>query len=69
MINSGMLEKRSVYLRVLSDDQIWEIKRSALDVMQNVGFKVLHAGARKMLKQSIPSVRCAGIPERCAPPP
>jgi len=52
MINSGAVEKRSVYLRVLSDDQIWEIKRSALDVMQNVGFKVLHEGARKMLKQA-----------------
>ena len=52
MINSGMVQKRSVYLRVLSDDQIWEIKRSALDVMQNVGFKVLHEGARKMLKQA-----------------
>ena len=52
MINSGMVQKRSVYLRVLSDDQIWEIKRSALDIMQNVGFKVLHDGARKMLKQA-----------------
>ncbi len=52
MINSGMVEKRSVYLRILSDDQIWQIKRSALDIMNTVGFKVLHDGARKMLKKA-----------------
>ena len=52
MINSGTVEKRSVYLRILSDDQIWEIQRTAFDIMQNVGFRVLHDGARKMLKQA-----------------
>ena len=39
-------------MRILTDDQIYEIKRSAFDVMYHVGFKVLHAGARKMLKQA-----------------
>jgi trimethylamine--corrinoid protein Co-methyltransferase len=52
MINSGAVEKRSVHLRILSEDQIWEIKQAAFDIMQNVGFRVLHAGARKMLKQA-----------------
>jgi trimethylamine--corrinoid protein Co-methyltransferase len=52
MINSGTVEKRSVYLRILSDDQIWKIQRTAFDIMQNVGFRVLHDGARKMLKQA-----------------
>ncbi len=52
MINSGAVEKRSVCLRVLSEDQIREIKQAAFDIMQNVGFRVLHAGARKMLKQA-----------------
>ncbi|MGD8521684.1 MAG: trimethylamine methyltransferase family protein [Desulfobacterales bacterium] len=52
MINSGTIEKRSVYLRILSDDQVWEIQRTAFDIMQNVGFRVLHDGARKMLKQA-----------------
>lgn len=52
MIHAGLTEKRSVYLQVLSEDQIFEIKRAALDIMQNVGFKVLHAGARKMLKKA-----------------
>jgi trimethylamine--corrinoid protein Co-methyltransferase len=36
----------------LTDDQIWEIKQAAFDIMQNVGFRVLHACARKMLKQA-----------------
>jgi trimethylamine--corrinoid protein Co-methyltransferase len=52
MINPGSMEKRSVSITILSEDQIWEIKRAALDVMFTVGFKVLHAGARKMLKQA-----------------
>ena len=57
MINSGFIEKRSVYLQVLSEDQVYEIKRAAIDIMQNVGFKVLHAGARKMLKKAGAVVR------------
>jgi trimethylamine--corrinoid protein Co-methyltransferase len=52
MINSGAVEKRSVYLRILTEDQIQEIKQAAFDIMHNVGFRVLHAGARKMLKQA-----------------
>ena len=52
MINSGAVEKRCVHLRILTDDQIWEIKQAAFDIMQNVGFRVLHDGARKMLKQA-----------------
>lgn len=52
MIQSGATEKRSVWFRVLSDDQIAEIKRAAFEVMSKVGFNVLHEGARKMLKQA-----------------
>ncbi len=52
MINSGSIQKRSPYLRILTPDQIQEIKRAAFDVMYNVGFKVLHEGARKMLKKA-----------------
>jgi trimethylamine--corrinoid protein Co-methyltransferase len=50
MINSASIEKRSAYLKILSEDQIFEIKRAVFDIMQNVGYKVLHEGARKMLK-------------------
>jgi len=52
MIQSSFSENRSVFFRVLSDDQIWEIKRAAFDILEKTGAKVLHAGARKMLKQA-----------------
>jgi trimethylamine--corrinoid protein Co-methyltransferase len=52
MIQPGSMEKRSVSMKILDADQIWEIRRAAMDIMFHVGFKVLHAGARKMLKQA-----------------
>ena len=52
MIQPGSMEKRSVSMKILDADQIWEIRRAAVDVMFHAGFKVLHAGARKMLKQA-----------------
>lgn len=52
MIHSASIEKQSPFLRILSEDQIYEIKRAAFDIMQNVGFKILHEGARRMLKQA-----------------
>ena len=52
MIQSSFSENRSVFFRVLSDDQIWEIKRAAFDILAKTGAKVLHKGARKMLKQA-----------------
>jgi trimethylamine--corrinoid protein Co-methyltransferase len=57
MIHSASIEKQSPYLRILSDDQIHEIKRAALDIMYTVGFNVLHEGARRMLKQAGAIVR------------
>ena len=52
MIHSDSVAKKAVGLRVLTEDQIAEIKRAAFDVMWQVGFKVLHQGARDMLKQA-----------------
>ncbi|CAB5087422.1 hypothetical protein D3OALGA1CA_669 [Olavius algarvensis associated proteobacterium Delta 3] len=52
MIQTGAVEKQSVGFRVLSDDQVAEIKRAAFDVMSTAGFTVYHEGARKMLKQA-----------------
>jgi len=52
MINSGSTQQRSPYLRILTDDQIYEIRRAAFDVMFTAGFKVLHEGARNMLKKA-----------------
>lgn len=52
MIQTGSIEKKSVSFQVLTNDQVEEIKRASYDVMDKVGFKVLHEGARKMLKQA-----------------
>jgi trimethylamine--corrinoid protein Co-methyltransferase len=57
MIKSGSVEKHSVGFRVLTNDQVEEIRRAAFDVMAKVGFKVYHKGARKMLKQAGALVR------------
>ena len=51
MIQTGLVEKKSLSFQVLTNDQVEEIKRASYDVMAKVGFKVLHKGARKMLKQ------------------
>ena len=57
MINSGSIQKHSPYLRILTEDQIHEVRRAAFDVMFTAGFKVLHNGARQLLKQAGAIVR------------
>jgi len=52
MIQSSFVENRSVYFRILSDDQIWEIQRAAFEVLEKVGCQVLHDGALKLLKDA-----------------
>ena len=52
MIQSSFIQNRSVSFRVLSDDQIWEIKRAAFDILEKTGARVMHAAARKLLKQA-----------------
>lgn len=52
MINPGATERISPYARILSEDQIYEITRGAFDIMQQVGFQVLHQEARNMLKKA-----------------
>lgn len=59
MIETGSIEKRSVSFRVLSDDQIAEIKRAAFEVMAKVGYRIHHEGARKMLKKAGAEVKGA----------
>ncbi len=49
MIQSARTETRSVEMNVLTDDQIWEIRQAAFEVIEKSGFKCLHAGARRML--------------------
>lgn len=52
MIHSGAIQSQRPYMRILSDDQIFEIRRAAFDIMYSVGFRVLHDGARQMLKKA-----------------
>ncbi|HIE53797.1 MAG TPA: hypothetical protein EYP90_01225, partial [Chromatiaceae bacterium] len=52
MIHTSHTTARSAALQMLTDGQIEEIKRAAFFVMEKVGFNVLHAGARKMLRQA-----------------
>lgn len=52
MIQPNLVEKSSVHFKILTDDQVWRIRRASLDIMQTVGFKVLHEEARKMLKSA-----------------
>jgi len=52
MIQSTSTEKRSVSMRILTDDQIWEIRQAAFEIIEKVGFKCLHADARKMLARA-----------------
>ena len=57
MIQTSTTEKLSVQFQVLSDDQVWAINRATFEIMAKVGFKVLHEGARKMLKEAGASVK------------
>ncbi|MEE4363946.1 MAG: trimethylamine methyltransferase family protein [Desulfotignum sp.] len=52
MINSGTTQARQPYMRILTDDQIFEIRRAAFDLMFSVGFRVLHQEARQMLQKA-----------------
>jgi trimethylamine--corrinoid protein Co-methyltransferase len=39
-------------MRILSDDQIWEIRQAAYDIIEKVGFKCRHKEVHKMMKQA-----------------
>ena len=52
MIQSSFGSNQSVFFRVLSDDQIWEIKRAAFDILEKTGARILHQEARNLLKQA-----------------
>jgi trimethylamine--corrinoid protein Co-methyltransferase len=49
MIHSGAIQSQRPYMRILSDAQIFEIRRAAFDIMYSVGFRVLHDGARQVI--------------------
>jgi trimethylamine--corrinoid protein Co-methyltransferase len=52
MIKTNVTSQSSLSFRVLTDDQIFELTKAAMEILEKVGFKVLHTGARKMLKSA-----------------
>ena len=48
-MQTSRTRSRSVSMQVLTDDQIWEIRQAAFEVIEKSGFKCLHKDARKML--------------------
>ena len=52
MIQSSFVQNHSVYFRVLSDDQIWEIRQAAFDVLEKTGCLVHHAGALELCRKA-----------------
>lgn len=52
MIQSAFTTHQFPYFRVLTDEQVWEIWRTALGILEGTGCQVLHEGARLMLKQA-----------------
>jgi trimethylamine--corrinoid protein Co-methyltransferase len=52
MIQSSFVEQRTASFRMLSDDQIWEIKQAAFEVIEKTGCQMLHKGAVKLLKDA-----------------
>jgi trimethylamine---corrinoid protein Co-methyltransferase len=52
MIRSNAVLKATPRFRLLTDDQVARITRASIEIMEKVGFRVLHAGVRKMLQSA-----------------
>jgi len=52
MIQTNTTWKASPHFRMLNEDQVERIKRTAFAVLEKVGFKVLHEGVRDMMKSA-----------------
>ncbi|WP_022666543.1 trimethylamine methyltransferase family protein [Desulfospira joergensenii] len=52
MIQTSNIPSRSVQMKVLTDDQIWEVQQAAFDIVEKVGFKCIHKEVHKMMKQA-----------------
>jgi len=50
MLNTNVTTQGSLTFRVLTEDQIFELTKAAMEILEKVGFRVLHEGARKLLK-------------------
>jgi trimethylamine--corrinoid protein Co-methyltransferase len=65
MIQTSFVSMASPRFRLLTDEQVEEIKRAAFFIMEKVGFKILHSAARKMLQRAGAMIKdeSAKIPE------
>lgn len=52
LIQSSNIQSKSVGMKILTDDQIWEIRQAAFDIIEKVGFKCEHKIVQKMMKQA-----------------
>ena len=52
MIQTNTTSAATPHFRMLTEDQIAELLRAAMEILGTVGFKLLHAGARKMFKSA-----------------
>ncbi|ACN17475.1 MttB9 [Desulforapulum autotrophicum HRM2] len=52
MIQSSNIQTKAVGMKILTEDQIWEIKQAAFDIIEKVGFKCQHKEVHKMMKQA-----------------
>ena len=52
MIQSNVTVKAFPSFRMLTDDQIDVLINAAMEILEKVGYKILHADARKMLKSA-----------------
>jgi trimethylamine--corrinoid protein Co-methyltransferase len=52
MLQTNVTTKGGLSFRLLTDDQIVELTKAAMEILEKVGYKVLHAEARKMLQSA-----------------
>jgi trimethylamine--corrinoid protein Co-methyltransferase len=52
MIQTNVTVKGRPNFRILTDDQVVELGNVAMEILEKVGYKILHAEARKMLKSA-----------------
>ena len=52
MIQSANTTSKSLEINVLTEDQIYEIRQAAFDIVESVGFKCRHPQVKKMMKQA-----------------
>ncbi len=52
MIQSSNTEAQSVGMKILTSDQIWEIRQAAFDIIEKIGFKCRHQQVHKMMRQA-----------------